>query len=369
MLKRLTRVGLSFAIVAAAYGLYALTVVRWIEPQVRASQSAEVPEGAGGRVDIRLNKHDALFEKIFPPGAWERQQPKVLESNQAMLLLDEHRPLGENRMELVPCTLIFFPQPREQADDSPQGAPIVLQARDGAELEFDGPLDLSRGEIGRLIGGRLRGEVVIFRRETAPGAGDGLEVVTSDVQMDSQRIQTPHPVRFQFGRNSGSGRNLIISLLPPEDMASQHGPAIGGLKSLELVQVDKVRLQMAGRRPVARLGEVGKAAGRQCHPERRECRSGPGGGLCRRQPVGASRTAHRNHLRSLLLRFPEQGGPVRETSRRGPPQPRRPRRSAQLRIAGDPVRRSGRGGKTSRAKRLRQVRPFPLTRTAPPRKS
>ena len=98
-------------------------------------------------------------------------------------------------------------------DSAPKGNPIILQAPEGAELEFDSRLDLTRFKIGRLIGGRLRGKVNIFRHASTPGGRDALEVVTSNVQLDQQRIQTPHPVRFRFGQSYGSGQDLIISFL------------------------------------------------------------------------------------------------------------------------------------------------------------
>jgi hypothetical protein len=251
MHKRFVRVGLSFVIVLVAYGLYALIGVRFIEPrfesQVRASEGGEITDQDLERPRRRKHRHDALLAKLFEKGAWEREGPKVLESDQAMLLLDEHRPVGEKTMEIVPCTILFFPEPRGRTDNAPQGNPIILRAPEGAELVFDSPLDLTRFKVGRLIGGRLRGEVTIFRHASAPGARDALEVVTRDVQLDQQRIQTPHRVRFRFGQSYGSGQDLIISLLPAVEATSKHTPAVGGIHSLELVHVDKVQLQIAGR--------------------------------------------------------------------------------------------------------------------------
>jgi hypothetical protein len=259
MFQRLVRTGLSFAIAAIAYAIYALIAVPLIEPSVKARGPDEMPADAGERAKARLHQYDDLFDELFPPNAWERQGPKVLESDQAMLLLDEHRPLGENRLKLEPCTMILFPQPRERVGSRPQGNPIVLRAQEGAELTFDGPLDFSQGKIGRLLGGFLKGEVVIFRRESRPGANDDIQVVTSNVQMDEQQVHTPHEVQFRFGRSYGSGRDLIISLLPAQDKSSKHGPAIGGIKSLELVHVDKVHLHLAGRGLLPGLEQAQKA--------------------------------------------------------------------------------------------------------------
>jgi len=262
MSKRLARVGLSFVIVLIAYGLYALIAVRLVDPpiasKVQAGEGGEVTGEDLERTRGRPHRHDALLAKLFQEGSWEREGPKVLESDQAMLLLDEHRPVGETTMEIVPCTILFFPEPRDRSDSAPKGNPIILRAPQGAELEFDSPLDLTRFKVGRLVGGRLRGNVTIFRHASAPGADDGLEVVTSNVQLDQQRIQTPHPVRFRFGKSYGSGKDMTIVLLPGEQSKSKHTPAVGGIRSLELVHVDKVQLQIAGQGLLPGLEQVEK---------------------------------------------------------------------------------------------------------------
>jgi len=249
MSSRLIRSVASFVIVLAAYWGYALCAVPMIEPEVRVGKANEPSEEDRKRARQRgPDRYKKLLTGLFPEGAWERQGPKVLESEQAMLLLEDHHPTSDGRMKLTPCTVIFFPKPRDKLGSLPKGRAIILRAREGAELQFDSPLDVPRGKIGRLVGGRLPGKVVISGRESSPGAGDELQIVTSNVQMNEHRIETSDPVKFRFGPNRGSGRHLIISLLPAEDSGKKkHGPAIGGIKSVELVHLDKIRLQLEGR--------------------------------------------------------------------------------------------------------------------------
>ena len=110
----------SGSVLAIAYAAYALTVVPMIEPPLSARGPGEVPIGARDRTDARLHQYDDLFDALFPPKAWEREGPKVLESDQAMLLLKEHRQVDKNRLKIEPCTMILFPQPRERVGSAPQ---------------------------------------------------------------------------------------------------------------------------------------------------------------------------------------------------------------------------------------------------------
>ena len=52
---------------------------------------------------------------------------------------------------------------------------------------------------------------------------------------------TPNLVRFRYGRSYGVGRDLIASFLPAA-AGSSRGPNIGGLKSLEIVHLERLHL-------------------------------------------------------------------------------------------------------------------------------
>ena len=124
---------------------------------------------------------------------------------------------------------------------------MVMEVPGGANLHFDRPLDLNRGTgIGRLIEGRLRGEVNVRSQGKRPDHQDDLRIRTHDVELTEQRITTPNLVEFWYGPNWGRGRQMEIKLLPRlgPRVANQEGPNIGGIKQIQLEHVERMHLEM-----------------------------------------------------------------------------------------------------------------------------
>jgi hypothetical protein len=174
-----------------------------------------------------------------------------------MLLLKDLRELDQYRLELKPCTLILF----SGGEDHEGSRPVIMQAAEGAVLAFDEPVNLARGQIGRLAHGSLPGSVTIRSPESRPGAADQLEVATRNVQMTRERIETAQPITFRYGNSYGSGRDLIIHLaLPVEKRAAGGGSApkqrLPGVSSAELVHVDRIRLQLDNPKELAPAAEA-----------------------------------------------------------------------------------------------------------------
>jgi hypothetical protein len=245
MFSGLVRFITSFAVVCLAYFAYRLLLVPFIEPSVR--ERATRPETS---VTATSNPRQAELQALFAPGSWELDKPKVLETDEGMLFFKELREVDELHLELTPLTIVLTTD--NDADDKKaagtKSSPryVVLQAAQGAVLTFDEPLNLPRGQIGRLSGGRLSGAVTIRSPESRPGAGDAIAVATRDVQVTRERIVAPHDVKFRYGPSYGAGRDLILTLDPPPKKNSGNGEKVdlGSLRSLELVDVDRVHLQL-----------------------------------------------------------------------------------------------------------------------------
>jgi hypothetical protein len=232
----------SLAAVVAAYLVYWVALVPWIEPSAGAKRAAD-----GDELLFAGNAALADWRTLFPEGSWELDQPKTLETDQGLLLIRNYEALGDGQLRLEPCTVIWHGgEDRRKRDDTTRQ--VVLQAPEGAILQFGGELNLSRGKIGALEGGMLKGPVVIRSPESRPGADDALEFRTRDVLVTRQRIHAPHQVKFRYGRSYGSGRDLIITLGTAEDRGRARGDAlnaqVGNLHSLELVHVDRVQLHL-----------------------------------------------------------------------------------------------------------------------------
>ncbi|MFO0817200.1 MAG: hypothetical protein U1A77_04620 [Pirellulales bacterium] len=239
----------------AAFAAYTVVVVPMIEPSVVRRADAGPADPAGAKplsADAPLNRFDGLLSTLFPPEAWQVQRPKIAEDDGFVFLFRDFRQLSDGRVELKPCTLIVLPKDYND-EGTGTSVPMVVTAEEGAELQFDNDGGSQRGRFGRFVSGRLPGEVRVTRPESTPGAGDGLSLTTSNIQIDSQRIWTPHDVQFRYGASYGSGRDLVITLLPGADGgktgSSVSGAALNGIKFVELVHLDKLHLELPKERP------------------------------------------------------------------------------------------------------------------------
>ena len=245
MKARLKRALVTLAIVFIGYQLYSLAANALISPPITF---ADPP---GGPALSPRSVHS--FEGLFPAGSWELGRPKVVETDQGTLLFDEYHTDSDGRIKLDRCTLIFnvhsmAAASRSDDDTTFHARPLVMRAESGATIEFDEPLSLMSGRLGRVVGGRLVGEIKIFRAPSGPGAEDALEVTTQGIQIDQQRIWTPHAVTFRYGPNRGSGRVLSIALQQKKakDDSAEQSPAAGQIKSLELIHLDHLELHAVG---------------------------------------------------------------------------------------------------------------------------
>ncbi|MEQ8786773.1 MAG: hypothetical protein RIC55_10765 [Pirellulaceae bacterium] len=240
MLVSITRIAAAFLVILIAYWCYCLVVVPWIEPRIEYA-----PESLTGDAIQNGPRGQEELARLFPPGAWELESRKVIETPQGKLLFKDYKPMDDGRIRIEPCTLIFYTSSDGKAE---KGRPIVMRTPQGALLQFDQPLDLARAKIGRLIGGRLLGEVRIHSLETKPGEGDDLEILTNNVQLAEDHVKTHNAVRFRYGKNFGSGRDMKISLIPsPSSGAEAGGPMFDGVRKLELFHVDNIRLYASGK--------------------------------------------------------------------------------------------------------------------------
>jgi hypothetical protein len=271
MEHRLGRTLRVFLVILAVAGFYRLTVVPLVEPRFYDTAGAlEMTPEEAAAIRARADQRLAALGDIFPAGAWERDEPIVLESRQMRLLFKDYQSLPDGRVNLVPCTLVVLSD-RNRVADGPAGRTIVMRAPQGAVLEFDEPLDLRQGRLARLIGGSLRGQVTIRGTPSAPGAEDDIEIVTRDVELDELEVRTGEMVQFRYGRSSGSGRGMVASLMPRAGDRSGggplgQGPNIGGVDSIRLDRDVRMRLEglsgglLPGHEPAADPDKAAAAA-------------------------------------------------------------------------------------------------------------
>ncbi len=243
-MPRITRIAVSFFTVTMAYWAYTLVAVPLIEPA--ASRRAEMDanaarrRGEAGRLDQRV----ADLAELFAPDSWALKSPKILESDQFRLLMQDYRNLGDGRLELRPCAIILTPDGPPESETQRRPRALVLEAPEGAILQFDRPLDLRRADVGQIVGGQLQGRITIRSQGDSDRGEDDLLIVTRDVEMTPNQVHTPHPVDFRLGPHYGRGRELHIKLLEGAATAGQPTPNVTGIERIELRHVERVHLQL-----------------------------------------------------------------------------------------------------------------------------
>ncbi len=272
-MARLIRIGGSFAIVLVAYWAYALVAVPLIEPSAhrRAAPDSEAfPASAAGRSKERWGRE---LRGLFPPGSWELENPTILEMDRVKLLMKGYERLESGkRVSIRPCTMIFTPDRAAETPEEHWRRSIVLEAPEGAILEFDRPFELRKIEFGQLEKGRLDGRIRIRSAGKSPGPEDDLEVIAHDVDLTEKRVSTDGDVDFRLGPNHGRGRKLRIHLYAdPDREPDRHGPNIDGVESAEIVHLDYLRLHLEDPDAlVPGLPRDGKPPGRSEAPKEAE---------------------------------------------------------------------------------------------------
>lgn len=238
-LSRSGQVAGSFVAVVSAYVLYWLIAVPLIEPSLEQKVVTRTPDEQVDEARNAVNARQRDVAQFFAADAWELGNPAIWQSEQTRLLFKTMTPLADGTVELKPCTLLFFPR----GSAAPR-KPVIMRAAQGAIIKFDQPIDLKSVDLSKreLIGGRLPGVIVIHRDATAPGADDELHITARDVEMHKDRVWTPHPVQFRFGRNHGSGRDMEIRLSVDEETEARGGFRAGTMRTLQLKRDVKMQL-------------------------------------------------------------------------------------------------------------------------------
>ncbi len=241
---RAARAGTSFLVVVLAYWLYALVVVPLVEPPAQLAQSEPFKAADIWRVDEQFRRRRDQLRALFPPGAWELENPKILESDRVKLLLRDYANKGDGTVEIWPCTLIVLPSDPTLDQAERIRRAVVLEAPEGAVLQFDRPFDLRRVEIGRPTSGMLRGRVTIRSGMNSPGEEDDLHLVTRNVQLYPEHIWTPHQVEFRYGPNFGRGKQLLIKLRQRDGGTGSANLQVAGVEMIEVSHLERLHLEL-----------------------------------------------------------------------------------------------------------------------------
>jgi hypothetical protein len=232
--------GRMLVLVCSAAALYEFTAVPLIEPPASTSAAAAADLGYG---QVAYWWHD-----FFEPKSWQRKNPKVLETEQGILLFQSWERMGSRRWRLNPLTILIPPKDRvSPSDDSSTGSkrPILIDAPEGAIIQFKDDMDIFSGHTPPLEGGQLVGKIQIHSPGNNPDNSDAVDIRTEMVRIDRRRIWTSQQVEMQVGRSYAKGRHLSI-FLDKNLLASSvdTGTSWDGLDRLELIYVDEIRAEL-----------------------------------------------------------------------------------------------------------------------------
>ena len=227
---------ITFGMLLLAFLAYQLIAVPLLEGTVTAQQVLK-PRHDHAAVD---QPYDELLAKYFQPGSWERERAHVLRNDQFLMLVEKWEPEEAARLRIWPCTILYRAAGLTAEEGTPSGSRLwMLRAPQGATLQLQEGFDVTRGKIGKLVGGFLQGQIEITSPETAPGAGDGIQLRTSNLNINEQQIATSEELEFQWGPHRGSGRGLLLRFMPPNK--GEDGPFHANLLELRLAEIEQLQ--------------------------------------------------------------------------------------------------------------------------------
>jgi len=233
MLQRWKDYAAAWLVLAALCAIYQLTFVNWLEPDPLPPLRFARPPA--------LRQNESLAN-LFPEGSWQRGNCKRLQTRDGALLFENWSQVDDDQWKLWPLTVVLG-----MNSDSP----LLVEAEEGAEIQFSESLDVMSGgappiERGQMIGNvRIRSVGKGFPVTTAGGDAstrptEQLEILSSDFGIDYRKIWTTQPIVVKLGDLRLEGRDLTLHLAPMGNIRPGGEAAMSILNRLELIYLDRL---------------------------------------------------------------------------------------------------------------------------------
>ncbi len=191
------------------------------------------------------------WKQLFAADSWQQSEPKVLQTPRGILLFKNWTQLGPDQWRLEPLTMII-PQTDSmpaaaQSSDASQSLTEqdvwIVNAEQGAVIQFREAFDWTKGSTPPVIGGRLEGRINITRRAKEISDDRPWMLTTSDVRIDRRHISTIKPVEIRWDNSVIRGRDLSIFLKQDLLSDSQDDASPWGvLETMELIYVEEINV-------------------------------------------------------------------------------------------------------------------------------
>lgn len=231
---------IALAIVLCSAVSYRIVAVPLIEPEV--GNLAEVHAGMQELVGPDL-------AHVFPADSWQMNNPKYLRADWGWVLFQESQHDSPDRWKVSPVSVVMIQ--KNAGNDGSSTDPIVLDAPEGAVIEFSEPLNMISGARPKIKGGQLLGEVHIynhFQETNHPShyqvgrqlQENQFDLMTRTVRIDSRQIRSAEAVKLNFGGSRLAGRDLTIKLASGGSIPTSSNGPLSMLDSLELIYLDEL---------------------------------------------------------------------------------------------------------------------------------
>ncbi|QEF99981.1 hypothetical protein Mal15_40480 [Stieleria maiorica] len=224
---------IALAVLVSCASAYRIAAIRLLTvPDVARVE----PRPPTQRVDLKEDLAD-----VFPEDAWQLGDCKRLLTSNGALLFENWRQISEDQWKLEPLTIVVG---RGLSDDA-AATPIVLTAKEGAEIQFAQSLDMMGGSAPPIKMGRMIGDVEIERRGTTDPS-EALAVKTRNVRIDNQKVWTTERITMQVAGAQLRGSDLTIYLAASATSATKAETAATLLDRMDLVYLEELRIPLNG---------------------------------------------------------------------------------------------------------------------------
>jgi hypothetical protein len=186
------------------------------------------------REDMRADPDESLAD-LFPDNAWQRGVCKRLRTDDGVLLFKRWEQTSGDHWKLWPITLVVGRGMSGDLDPEP----VIVEAAEGAEIEFAESLDVMSGGAPPIKRGRLIGKVEI-RRPAKAAKRPSLSIQTSNVGINNRKLWTTETIRMNFGQATMVGRDLTLFLAVSAGSVPDGVGAAAVLDRMELTYLDQL---------------------------------------------------------------------------------------------------------------------------------
>ncbi|MEQ1826269.1 MAG: hypothetical protein ABL921_09990 [Pirellula sp.] len=217
------------------FAIYHLVIVPLVEPPKTKQPIAKWIAPA-------IPDREEWWESSFPEGAWQRNHPRIVKTENAILLFQTREAKSKTRWLFKPLTILI---PQSGSGAEPKA--IVIQNSTGAEIEFKSAVEWSK-EIPPIESGHLLGEITIDSPADESAKRGGMHIDARDLRINKRQIWTHQPIHMMIGNSRIDGRELLIQLdrdlLTSEPDALKDDSPFNGLDFLQLFYVDRVQIAL-----------------------------------------------------------------------------------------------------------------------------